>query len=147
MHVLPSIRTAVTAICAAATVVGGLVAFTPSGDNPVSADYLLAAAEPVLGSSQGRYSEGYGEVRPEMITENSMCANVIHSITWDSWGGETAHGTGLQCLGAAETENPPVYDLVATDLGSCNGTLAYRKLTITFESGNSSSREICGQPS
>ena len=44
-----------------------------------------APARVVLGVSQGKYSMGYGEVRPSTLTSNSMCANVISKIKWTSW--------------------------------------------------------------
>lgn len=66
-----------------------------------------------------------------MITQNSMCAKVVHDIVWDSWGGPVAQGAGVQCqsAGAASRGEPaePV-SLTASDLGPCGGTLAYRTL-------------------
>lgn len=78
---------------------------------------------PVLGSSAGQYSIGYGEVRPDLTSLSSVCANSMSNITWDSWGGPTATGTGVPCSNPSATVR-----IVAGDLGDCNGTFAYRSI-------------------
>ncbi|BCI55989.1 hypothetical protein NIIDNTM18_52670 [Mycolicibacterium litorale] len=112
------LRTAAVTACLSAAVAAGL----PSAS---------AQGEPVLGTPMDQYSEGFGTVKPAMITQNSLCANLVHNIVWDSWGGPVAHGAGVQCqsAGAASRGEPaqPV-SLTASDLGPCGGTLAYRTL-------------------
>ena len=92
-----------------------------------------APARVVLGVSQGKYSMGYGEVRPSTLTSNSMCANVISKIKWTSWGGAKARGHGVFCQSAgAEYRGEPIQraTLVAWDIGICGGKRSYRKLSI-----------------
>jgi hypothetical protein len=94
-----------------------------------------AAPQVVLGSSMGGSSVGYGTERPATISLGS-CANAISSITWDSWGEPVAHGDGTAC---AQTGTPAHYALVASDLGLCQGVLAYR----TFQIGPNDPQSIC----
>lgn len=95
-----------------------------------------AVAEPavVLGSSVGGNARGYGTERPEVISMGT-CASAISKITWDSWGGPEAHGTGTGCV---QMGDAPQYALIASDLGPCHGQLAYRKLQIGSDGGSGS---------
>ena len=98
---------------------------------PFSIQPAIAQSETVLGAAMEDYSMGYGTARPGMITQNSMCANVVHDIVWDSWGGPVAHGAGTACQSGgaiSRGEAPQLVSLTASDLGQCLGTLAYRML-------------------
>ncbi|MDI9915793.1 hypothetical protein [Rhodococcus sp. IEGM 1379] len=84
----------------------------------------------VLGSSAGTYSEGYGTAQPEMLSLNSLCANTIARISWTSWGGQTAVGSGIQCAPAGSPDSGGPVQLIASDLGDCGGVQAYRSMSI-----------------
>lgn len=90
---------------------------------------------PVLGYINLTYVEGFGTVQPDHVTNGGMCASTtISDITWDSWGGETATGTGTECVSAGVIDRGEDYPhpepLTASDLGDCGGVYAYRALRI-----------------
>jgi hypothetical protein len=89
----------------------------------------FASADPhvLLGSAIGDNSVGYGTERPAKISLGS-CANAIDDIAWDDWGGPVAHGAGTACR---QSGTPPRYSLVASEIGMCNGQIAYRTLQIS----------------
>lgn len=86
-----------------------------------------AAPQVVLGSASDSGAVGYGTERPATISLGS-CANAIHDIVWDDWGGPTAHGSGTACQ---QSGTAPRYSLVASDIGTCHGQTAYRTLQIS----------------
>ncbi|MDT7761075.1 MAG: hypothetical protein QOC63_495 [Mycobacterium sp.] len=114
-----------------AVFLGAAATFAPLGVQTAS-----AAPQVVLGAPMGGTSVGYGTEQPVTISLGS-CANAISHITWDSWGGPIAQGAGTAC---AQTGTPPQYTLVASDLGPCQGILAYRTLQISSNVPQS----ICG---
>jgi hypothetical protein len=87
-------------------------------------------------SARGPGSRGYGTEQPTVISMGS-CANAIHDVVWQDWGAPEAHGTGLGCVQVGES---PQYSLVASNIGMCQGVLAYRMLQI----GGDSPYDICG---
>lgn len=114
MNSLPvASRVTLIALISVAAVVGG--------------PYASAAPQIVLGSETGPGVVGYGTERPTTISLGS-CPNAIHDITWNDWGGPTAHGSGTACT---QYGTPPHYDLVASDIGVCHGQTAYRTLQIS----------------
>lgn len=72
------------------------------------------------------WAEGLGTPRPTMFSLGSTAMSTIQHITWDSWGGQQAAGYGDRQ--AAAMPAPERIDLVAKDLGTCGGQLAYRKI-------------------
>ena len=90
-----------------------------------------AGVEVVLGGPTDQYSVGFGTARPNGISTNSLCGNTINDISWDSWGGPVARGSGTLCQssGAASRGEPrQQVSLTASDIGDCQGKQAYRKL-------------------
>lgn len=101
------------------------IAIAGSGLNP------LAHADPsptlgVLKPTGLPYAEGLGIARPTMFDLGGTAMSTIQHITWDSWGGPQATGHGDRQ--AAAMPAPERMNLVAKDLGSCGGQLAYRKI-------------------
>ncbi|GAA3949654.1 hypothetical protein GCM10022231_04030 [Gordonia caeni] len=99
--------------------------------------------EPVLGRDQYiPYAVGFGAARPAVISFGSTASSTIARITWDSWGGQTATGTGVSQLNGVG--NPlSTMSLKASDLGWCDGAWTYRKVqTATSEARLDSSRKI-----
>ncbi|WP_143695141.1 hypothetical protein [Williamsia sp. 1135] len=84
----------------------------------------------VLGRADNQYAIGYGTERPELVSLNSLCGNTISDITWTSWGGETATGTGNVCAPPGDPTSGGPTQLTATDLGDCYGVQAYRRLIL-----------------
>jgi hypothetical protein len=88
--------------------------------------------EPVLAAPIGRTSTGLGTVRPRTISSGGDPATAIDSVTWSSWGGPTARGRGVGCFvpagkPIASCVRRPV-DVIATNLGRCDGRRAYEDL-------------------
>jgi hypothetical protein len=90
-----------------------------------------ADPEPTLGqvwAPPGQ--EGYGTVRPAKVFNGGDPTGMIWDISWSSWGGPQAEGTGTsywEAPGAtvAESVSRPA-TIVAYDLGTCNGQLMYQ---------------------
>lgn len=95
------------------------------------------ASTVVLGSASAMHSvsRGYGSEQPAVISLG-LCPNTISKIVWQDWGAPVAHGSGLGCVQVGE---PPQYQLVASDIGMCQGVLAYRTLQI----GANPPQDIC----
>ena len=96
----------------------------------------------VLGKPMDTYSLGFGEERPAQLSQNSMCGNTITDISWNSWGGPMAQGAGIWCQSAgaiSRGEALKSVTITASDIGLCNGVLAYRVLG--YDSGEAIS--IC----
>ena len=104
-----------------------------SGDEP----------EPVLGRDEYiPYAVGFGAARPAVISFGSTASSTIARISWDSWGGQTATGTGVSQLNGVGNPLSPMW-LKASDPGRCGGARAYRKAqTALSEAGLDSSRAI-----
>ncbi|GAC56501.1 hypothetical protein GOHSU_08_00290 [Gordonia hirsuta DSM 44140 = NBRC 16056] len=84
--------------------------------------------EPVLGRDKfERYAVGFGTVRPASISIASTAASSVGSITWQSWGGSEATGTGRSQQNGPANPQSTTY-LRAGDVGWCDGVWAYRSL-------------------
>ncbi len=122
----------------------GGVSFTTSssiGQEPTASG---GSAEPVLEAgmlytpvSQGSF--GNGKVRPTAIaTAGEGAANGVENISWQSWGGPKATGTGTGCVlqktGIEANCTPTPATVVAYDLGTCAGKPAYLAVTWFYPS-------------
>lgn len=94
----------------------------PAPAVPPTSTVLLGSA-----SAIGATSRGYGSEQPAVISMG-LCANTISQIVWQDWGTPVAHGTGVGCI---QIGQPPQYLLVASNIGMCEGVLAYRTLQIS----------------
>ncbi|WP_224401586.1 hypothetical protein [Pseudonocardia sp. ICBG1034] len=91
----------------------------------------------VLGSPDRPQARGLGTARPSLVDlGGASSTGIVEDLTWQSWGGPTATGTGTaayaapgQPLAAATRERATV---VAADPGTCAGRPAYRTLTWYF---------------
>lgn len=50
---------------------------------------------PVVGTSWAPGVQGYGQVEPQTISNNGDPTSIVTRITWSSWGGTSAHGSGV----------------------------------------------------
>lgn len=76
---------------------------------------------------------GWGTPSPSLLDNGGDPGGKIDHVSWTSWGGGVAYGQGLQRRlkekgGWTEREYP--IQLRASDLGSCFGKFAYRKLSV-----------------
>ena len=96
------------------------------------------AAVPVLGRLAGDFvhGQGFGQARPATVFNGGDPTGLVTGITWSSWGGSTATGTGTSdYVGpnqtvAGGTQEPVT--IVAFDLGRCDGTLMYQAVEWYF---------------
>jgi hypothetical protein len=94
------------------------------------------AAVPVLGRPWANNQQGYGQARPTEISNGGDPTGIVTNISWQSWGGPKATGTGT---GSYDPPNQPVSNsiqatatVVAFDLGTCQGKLMYRAVEWYF---------------
>lgn len=105
--------------------------YTPAAPAPAAPAADNTNSDVVLGAPSDQYSVGYGTPRPNGISTNSLCGNTINDISWESWGGPVAQGSGTWCQnsGAQSRGEPPrPVQLTASDIGECQGKIAYRTL-------------------
>jgi hypothetical protein len=97
------------------------------------------AAVPVLGQPIGLFannSQGFGKIRPTMVFNGGDPTGMVAGITWSSWGGSTATGTGTSdYVGPNQTVAGGTQEsvtIVAFDLGRCDGKLMYQAVEWYF---------------
>jgi WD40 repeat protein len=100
---------------------------------------IPAHVVPTLGRFAGAFAVngvGFGQVRPKEIFNGGDPSGMISHITWKSWGGSRAIGTGRALYvgpnqavvnGTEETAT-----VVAFNLGACGGKLMYRAVEWYF---------------
>ncbi len=95
-----------------------------------------ADPQPTLGRALTPNQQGYGTVRPAKVFNGGDPTGMIFDITWSSWGGPQATGTGTAYWdppGAAVAESvAEPATIVAYNLGSCNGQLMYQAVDWYF---------------
>jgi hypothetical protein len=96
------------------------------------------AAVPVLGQPAGDFvhGQGFGEAQPATVFNGGDPTGLVQGITWSSWGGSTATGTGTSdYVGPHQivaTGTQEKVTIVAFDLGTCSGKLMYRAVEWYF---------------
>jgi hypothetical protein len=132
-----NILTATGATSSPASPAGATRTQPPSTSPPAPAATSPAAAQPVpvLGQSRG-VTEGYGSARPAAISTGGDPTGILTNVSWQSWGGSQAIGTGT---GYYDPPNVPVDQsraeqatIVAFDLGTCGGQYMYRAVEWYF---------------
>jgi len=89
-------------------------------------------ASPTLGTAAawGASAVGFGQVKPVEISLGGDPTGVLTGITWQSWGGDTATGTGTSTYVAPGQVTAQgvqtTATVVASDLGTCGGSAAYQ---------------------
>jgi hypothetical protein len=137
---------AMIAGCSAPGTVSGSTGARPNapsvGSSAVaSASPVAAQHVPVLGQSRPG-TQGYGSVRPSALNNGGDPTGIVTNLSWQSWGGSEAVGTGT---GYYDAPNEPVAQatpeqatVVAFDLGTCAGQYMYEAVEWYFpESGGS----------
>ena len=124
-------------IVLAAACATGTGSATPTG----SASAMGTAspqAVPALGRLAGVFAHGvgFGQVRPPKIFNGGDPTGLVTHITWTSWGGARATGTGrAEYVGPSQsvaTGTEQTATVVAFDLGTCHGTLMYQAVEWYF---------------
>jgi hypothetical protein len=97
-----------------------------------------ATAVPALGRVAGIFAHGagFGTVKPARIDNGGDPTGLVTHITWKSWGGSQAIGTGTGVwVGpnqAVAQGRPAKVTVEAFRLGMCHGKLAYRAVEWYF---------------
>jgi hypothetical protein len=111
-------------------------AATPSTSTTTTA----ASAQPTLGIA-GPWppsASGFGQVKPAEINLGGDPTGIVTGITWQSWGGSMAMGTGTGTyVGQGQTTaqgSPQTATVVAFSLGTCGGAPAYQMVEWYFAS-------------
>lgn len=104
---------------------------------PQTAAPETTTAEPTLGRGGAVFHGiGFGESRPTEVFLGGDPTGDIDQITWSTWGGSQATGTGTSVYVAPDqstaqgSEEPAT--IVAFDLGICNGVPAYQAVEWYF---------------
>jgi hypothetical protein len=100
-----------------------------AGTMQVNVARAMTQPTPTLGANWSGNGGGFGQVRPTLVSNGGDPTGVVGGITWQSWGGPMATGTGTsdyvapgQTVAGGTQEQVTI---VAFDLGQCNGTPAY----------------------
>jgi hypothetical protein len=118
-----------------------------------------AGSSPTLGVAApwGASAVGFGQAKPAEISLGGDPTGVVTGITWQSWGGDTATGTGTSTyVGPNQSTAQGVEEtatVVASDLGTCGGGAAYQQVKWYFPqqgetlgSGANTSINACSGP-
>jgi hypothetical protein len=95
-------------------------------------------AIPTLGRRGGDFvnGQGFGEIRPATVYNGGDPTGLVMHVTWSSWGGSTATGTGASdWVGPGQsvaTGTQETVTIVAFDLGTCGGKLMYQAVEWYF---------------
>jgi hypothetical protein len=126
---------AAAAGCTSTTSSAGASA-TPTQAAATSAPATSSA--PALGQPAGDFvhGTGFGQVKPPTVYNGGDPTGLVSAITWQSWGGATATGTGTSVYVAG---NQPVAagteqsaTIVAFNLGTCGHRLMYQAVEWYF---------------
>jgi hypothetical protein len=114
---------------------------------------------PTLGvaAAWGASAVGFGQVKPAEISLGGDPTGLLTGITWASWGGSTATGTGTSTyVGPNQSTAQGVQEtatVVASDLGTCAGVAAYQQVKWyfpeqgeTLASGSTATINACSGP-
>lgn len=128
-----------TAPNALASAAASPVPSTPPAPSTSASPQTSAAAVPTLGRLAGIFAQGgqgFGQVKPAKIFNGGDPTGLVTGITWSSWGGPQATGSGMSdYVGpnqsvASGTQKPVT--VVAFKLGTCHGTLMYKAVEWYF---------------
>jgi len=109
-------------------------------------------ANPTLGvaGAFGPNGMGFGTVRPAEISFGGDPTGVLTGVTWQSWGGAQATGTGTstyvapgQTVAQGTQETATV---VASGLGTCKGAPAYQQVVWYFPQHGQTAADNGGSP-
>jgi hypothetical protein len=123
---------------AAASSPPAAVSSAPASAAPSSAAPSSPAATAVLGQPTGVFARGsgFGQVRPPKVDNGGDPTGLVTGITWSSWGGTTATGTGTSTYVAGNQPvaagTPQRVTIVAFNLGTCDGKLMYQAVEWYF---------------
>jgi hypothetical protein len=114
------------------------VSSPPAAASSAAPSSAAPAGPPVLGQLTGIFAHGsgFGQVRPAEVFNGGDPTGLVSKITWSTWGGATATGTGTSTYVAGNQPvaagTPQSATIVAFDLGTCHGKLMYQAVEWYF---------------
>jgi hypothetical protein len=114
----------------ATSAVAGQPSSDHAGQTATAQTVATTQPQPTLGRVWGPGGqEGYGQVRPSTVFNGGDPTGLVENITWSSWGGAKAVGTGKSYYvppnGFTAQATLQKATIVAFDLGTCHGHRAY----------------------
>ncbi|WOC13636.1 J domain-containing protein [Gordonia sp. MP11Mi] len=103
---------------------------------PTTSDGRSGGETIVLGSMPPN-GRGYGTEKPTEVYAGGSPTSRITDVTWSSWGGDTAEGTGTGTYredGRVGREQYIPATIIASDIGMCDGKRAYLTIAWYFPS-------------
>ncbi len=93
---------------------------------------------------------GFGRVKPAEISLGGDPTGILSRITWHSWGGSQATGTGTSTyVGPGQTVaqgTRQTATVVADDPGTCNGVPAYQQVVWYYPQHGQTPADNGGSP-
>ena len=93
---------------------------------------------------------GFGQVRPSEISLGGDPTGILTGISWQSWGGSQATGTGTSTYVApgqtVAQGTLATATVVAFGLGNCRGAAAYQQVTWYFPQHGQTPSDNGGSP-
>ena len=90
----------------------------------------------MLGRPGAPYLDGFGLVAPTNFSFGGDSQSFVSNITWNSWGGDEATGTGTASYAfpgqAGYQSTPHPAAVIAFDLGDCGEQLMYQEVEWYF---------------
>ena len=119
------------AVGSTTTTAAGTATSTTAGSGSGSTAPILGVA-----SVWGPSAVGFGKVMPAQISLGGDPTGVLSGISWQSWGGSEATGSGTSTyVGPNQTVAQGTQEtatVVASDLGTCGGAPAYQQVKWYF---------------
>ena len=119
-------------------VTGVAAALVCGGCASTSSSHAAVVVVPALGRPAGIFAhgEGFGQVKPSKIFNGGDPTGLVSHVTWTSWGGTRAYGTGTSdYVGPSQTVATGTEEhvtVVAFDRGTCHGKYMYRAVEWFF---------------
>lgn len=117
---------------------GPAAAPKPQTTPPPARSSMSASGPIALGRLAGVFAHGsgFGLVKPSTINNGGDPSGIVTHISWTSWGGTEAVGTGIgEYVGPGQsiaTGSQEPTTVIAFDLGTCDGKLMYRAVEWYF---------------
>jgi hypothetical protein len=125
---------------------------TAAGASSTTTTGASSGAQPTLGvaGAFGANGVGFGAVRPTEISLGGDPTGILTGITWQSWGGASATGSGTSTYVApgqtTAQGTQQTATVVASGLGTCKGAPAYQQVVWYFPQDGQTPADNGGSP-
>jgi hypothetical protein len=125
---------------------------TAAGASSTTTTGAAGGGQPTLGvaGAFGPNGVGFGAVRPSEISLGGDPTGILTGITWQSWGGASAIGSGTSTYVAPGQSvaqgTEQTATVVASGLGTCKGAPAYEQVVWYFPQDGQTPADNGGSP-